>query len=64
MKAQVGLYHVSRNMENWNVYQYNHVTATSNSSTKIESFPYLEDAIKEMYKLNGWKEPKNILQRN
>ena len=64
MKAQVGLYHVSRNMGSWNVYQYNFVTATSNSSTKIDSFSYFEEAIKAMYKLNGWNEPKNISQRN
>jgi hypothetical protein len=64
MKAQVGLYHVSRNMGSWNVYQYNHVTANSNSSTKIESFPHFEEAIREMYKLNGWNEPKLISKRN
>ena len=63
MKAQVGFYHVCRSKAGWCVYQYNHVTETSSSSSKIDSFPYFENAIIEMYKLNGWGQPKNITKK-
>jgi len=63
MKAQVGLYHVCRNMGSWNVYQYTSVTESSNSSSKIESHSYFDDAITAMYKLNGWGTPKSGTKR-
>jgi hypothetical protein len=63
MKAQVGLYHVCQLRNSWCVYVYTHVTATSNSAEKVDSFPYFQDAIIEMYKLNGWGQPKNITKK-
>ena len=60
MKAKVGLYHVCRSKAGWCVYQYTSVSETSNYSDKVESFPYFNEAISEMYRLNNWGQPKNI----
>ena len=64
MKPRVGLYTVSKNQGVYGIYQYTMITETSTYSDHIENHPYFEDAIKAMYRLNGWGEPKNISKNN
>ncbi|NDW09996.1 hypothetical protein D0T56_10080 [Dysgonomonas sp. 520] len=63
MKAKVGLYHFCLKRNLWSVYQYTSVSQTSNSSSHIEDYCNYEDAVKAVYRLNGWAEPRNIVKR-
>lgn len=58
MKAIVGQYHFCHKRNMWSVYQYTTVTATGNTARHIEDFGHYEDAVKAVYYLNGWGEPK------
>ena len=60
MKAEVGKYKFGRHRNNWGIWQWNSVTETGASATFIKDVFSYEDAVREVYKLNGWGEPKNI----
>lgn len=63
MKAQVGQYRFVRHRNMWGIWLY---TAINESGTCAEfvkdSFTY-EDAVKEVYRLNGWGEPKKLYRK-
>lgn len=63
MKAKVGLYHFCHKRNMWSIYQYITVTETGSIARHIEDYGYFEDAVKAVYRLNGWGEPKNITKR-
>lgn len=60
MKAQVGLYRFGRHRSKWGIWQYDYVSETGASATFVKDVDTYEEAVREMYRLNGWKEPKNI----
>lgn len=60
VKAQVGKYHFGRHHNRWGIWRYDHVTETGNSSRFIKDVYSYEEAVREVYHLNGWGEPKNI----
>lgn len=60
MKAEVGKYKFGRHRNNWGIWQWNSVTETGASATFIKDVFSYEDAVREVYRLNGWGEPKNI----
>ena len=60
MKAQVGKYFFGRHRRLWGIWQYTTVTETGSSGTFIKDVYTYEEAVKEVYRLNGWGEPKSI----
>lgn len=60
MKAQVGLYTFGRHRSKWGIWQYDYVSETGASAIFVKDVDTYEEAVREMYRLNGWKEPKNI----
>jgi hypothetical protein len=62
MKAKVGLHFFGRSYGGWAVWRYdtvNEVTGCS-SASKVENCFSYEKAVRTMYHLNGWGEPKSI----
>lgn len=60
MKAKVGLYHFGRWYNNWGIFVYDKVTETSSVSSRVKCVGSYEEAVREVYRLNGWGEPKSI----
>ena len=60
MKAQVGLYKFGRHRNLWGIWQYDHVSETGCSARFIKDVFSYEEAVKEVYRLNGWGAPKYI----
>ena len=63
MKAQVGQYKFGRHRNHWGIWQYNWVSETGTSATFIKDVFTYEEAVREVYRLNGWGEPKYINRR-
>ena len=65
MKAKVGLHFFGRNHGRWAVWVYdtvNEETGFASANKVANCFDYTE-AVKTMYHLNGWGEPKNITRK-
>lgn len=62
MKAKVGQYHFCKHRGAWGIYLYTNVSDTSSSASFIKDVISYEDAIREIYALNGWGIPQNIKQ--
>ncbi len=60
MKAQVGRYSFGRHRSLWGIWQWNHVTENSASGIFIKDVRSYAEAVREIYRLNGWGEPKDI----
>ena len=60
MKEEVGKYYFGRHRRSWGIWQYDMVSETGASARFIKDVFSFEDAVKEVYKLNGWGEPKQI----
>ena len=63
MKAQVGQYKFGRHRNHWGFWQYDWVSKTGTSATFIKDVFTYEEAVREVYRLNGWGEPKYINRR-
>lgn len=63
MKAEIGKYHILHSHNMWEIFQYNSISEKGTSSTYIMDCVEFSDAIKNIYRLNGWGEPKNITKR-
>lgn len=60
MKAQIGQYKFGRHRKHWGIWQYDSVTETGTSARFIKDVFTFEEAVREVYRLNGWGEPKQI----
>lgn len=60
MKPKVGLYKFGRHRSMWGIWQYDTVTEHGASAKFIKDVATYEEAVREVYRLNGWGEPKNI----
>ena len=60
MKAQVGLYKFGRHYSHWAIWQYDWVSETGSSARFIKDVFTYEEAVREVYRLNGRGEPKSI----
>ena len=60
MKAQVGQYYFSRHRNQWGIWQYDSVTSNGCSAQFVKNVYTYEDAVREVYSLNGWVQPKQI----
>ena len=60
MRAQVGQYKFGRHRNWWGIWQWDSVTEKGASATFIKDVRTYEEAVTEVYRLNGWGEPKQI----
>ena len=60
MRAQVGQYKFGRHRNWWGIWQYDHVSEKGASATFIKDVRTYEEAVTEVYRLNGWGTPKYI----
>lgn len=58
MKAQVGKYYFGRHRRYFGIWEYVMVSKTGTSATFIKDVLTYEEAVREVYRLNGWGEPK------
>ena len=61
MRAQIVKYYFGRHRSNWGIYVWDVVREDGFESSKFikDVFTY-EEAVREVYHLNGWGEPKYI----
>ena len=62
MKAEVGKYKFGRYYNRWGIWLYNYVEKNGNSASFVKDVATYEDAVKEVYRLNGWGIPKQIVR--
>lgn len=60
MKAEVGKYKFGRHRSMWGIWQLDMVTETGSSARFIKDVRTYEEAVTEVYRLNGWGVPKYI----
>lgn len=60
MKPQVGQYKFGRHRSHWAIWQYTMVTETGMMASFVKDVFTFEEAVKEVYRLNNWGEPKQI----
>jgi hypothetical protein len=60
MKAQVGQYTLGRHRNVWGIWQYDMVSETGSSAVFVKDVYSYEEAVREVYRLNGWGVPKQI----
>ena len=60
MKAQVGQYTFGRHRNFWGIWQYDMVSETGSSAVFVKDVYSYEEAVREVYRLNGWGVPKQI----
>lgn len=62
MKAKVGLHFFGRLRSGWGIWCYDSVNEETGgtSAYKVADCYTYEEAVKKMYSLNGWGEPKYI----
>lgn len=59
MVTKDGQYYYAPHRRMWGVWQYRDHGNGCGSGTFYNDYPTKEDARKEVYRLNGWGEPKN-----
>ena len=67
MKPKVGLYRFGRHRSMWGIWQYDSVSENGASAIFVKDVATFEEAVKEVYRLNGWQTNKiynygNLLQ--
>ena len=60
MKPKVGQYYFGRHYHVWGIWQYDSVTESGATANHIKDVYTYEEAVREVYRLNGWGEPKKI----
>lgn len=60
MKAEVGKYKFGSHYNLWGIWQWDWVSETGSSARFIKDVFSYEEAVSEVYHLNGWGEPKQI----
>ena len=60
MKAEVGKYYFGRHRSMWGLWQYDWVSETGSSARFVTDVRTYEEAVVEVYRLNGWGTPQYI----
>ena len=60
MNAEVGKYKFGRHRNLWGIWQYTMVSETGTMASFVKDVFSYEEAVREVYRLNGWGEPKYI----
>ena len=63
MAAEVGKYFFRKRHSIFYIYQYDVVEDGFESAKHIKDAQTYEEAVREVYRLNGWGEPKNIRRK-
>ena len=63
MAAEVGKYFFRKRYTVFYIYQYDVVEDGFEPAKHISSVQTYDEAVKEVYRLNGWGEPKQIRRR-
>ena len=64
MTAQVGKHYVGRYHSAFAVWQWDSVDENGGTSAhKVQMFWEYEEAVREMYRLNGWKQPEKLYRK-
>jgi hypothetical protein len=58
MKAVKGQHFITRNHGSLAIYVYESVDEHGSRASKVKNCDTFEEAVREMYRLNGWAEPK------
>lgn len=65
MKPYVGLYRFGRHRSMWGIWQYDWVGEDGSATARfVKDVSSYEEAVREIYRLNGWGEPKKIRKIN
>lgn len=57
MKAEVGKYKFGKHRSMCGIWQWESVTESGSSARFIKDVRTYEEAVREVYRLNGWSEP-------
>ena len=60
MKAEVGKYKFGRHRSMWAIWQWDSVTENGSTARFVKDVRTYEEAVTEVYRLNGWGVPKHI----
>lgn len=60
MKAEVGKYKFGRHRSMWAIWQWDSVTEKGSTARFVKDVKTYEEAVNEVYRLNGWGVPKQI----
>lgn len=60
MKAEVGKYKFGRHRSMWAIWQWDSVTENGSTARFVKDVRTYEEAVTEVYRLNGWRVPKQI----
>lgn len=60
MKAEVGKYKLGRHCSMWGIWQYTMVSEIGTMASFVKDVFLYEEAVREVYRLNGWGEPRYI----
>lgn len=63
MTLKIGLYHFGKHRRNFGIWLCDYAEDGITSSTFIKDVQTYEEAVKEVYRLNGWGEPKRIYKK-
>ena len=63
MKVQIGQYKFGRHRNRWGMWQYTMITESGTMASFVKDVYSFEEAVKEVYHLNGWGTPK-MIKRN
>ena len=62
MKAEVGKYKFGRHRSMWAIWQWDSVTEKGSTARFVKDVRTYEEAVTEVYRLNGWGVPKQIIR--
>ena len=60
MKAEVGKYKFGKHRSMWAIWQWDSVTENGSTARFVKDVRTYEEAVTEVYRLNGWGVPKQI----
>ena len=61
--GKVGQYFFKRHHSAWGIWQWDYVKDGFSSANHIKDIPTFDEAVRETYRLNGWKnQPKHIVR--
>ena len=60
MNAEVGKYKFGRHRSMWGIWQWDSVTEKGSTARFVKDVRTYEEAVTEVYRLNGWRVPKHI----
>jgi hypothetical protein len=63
MKPEVGKHTFGRHRSKWGIWQYDCVVDGAATARFVKDVNSYEEAVREIYRLNGWGEPKNIRKK-